>query len=44
MAQAYENIDEAVRLHFDLKSKDKYVLKLDIQPDAMLLVKKGARP
>lgn len=37
------NIDEAVRLHFDLKSKDKYSLELDIQPDALSLVKKSAR-
>jgi len=37
------NIDEAVRLHFDLKSKDKYSLELDIQPDALSLVKKGAK-
>ncbi len=37
------NIDEAVRLHFDLKSKDKYCLELDIQPDALSLVKKSAR-
>lgn len=37
------NIDEAVRLHFDLKSKDKYRLELDIKPDAMLLVKKSAK-
>lgn len=37
------NIDEAVRLHFDLKSKDEYSLELDIQPDALLLVKKGAK-
>jgi hypothetical protein len=25
-----KNIDEAVRLHFDLKSQDRYVLELDI--------------
>jgi predicted RNase H-like HicB family nuclease len=37
------NIDEAVRLHFDHKSKDKYSLELDIHPDALSLVKKSAR-
>lgn len=37
------NIDEAVRLHFDLKSKDKYSLELYIKPDALSLVKKSAK-
>ena len=37
------NIDEAVRLHLDLKSKDKYNLELVIKPDALSLVKRSYR-
>jgi predicted RNase H-like HicB family nuclease len=38
-----KNIDEAVRLHFNLKNKDKYSLVLDIKSDALSLVKKGVK-